>query len=275
MYNCDIIIPTYNHEQLTVNCLESIKKNTKNYRIIWVDNGSKNTKVAEETLENIDHIIIKLSSNQGFVKAVNSGLKLSDAPFVCLLNNDTLVSSRWLEKLIGALNKNTKLGIVGALTAPLPVLERKLWPPDITSTLQLKKDYDSHHNIRYIEDCQLHRAYFPEYKNLEDFNRRIEKQFPGQLGDTSFIAFLCAVIKREVIDKVGLLDINYDMGMYDDNDYDMAVKKAGWETKLLYDTCIEHFGHQTFRAINAAEKFDDNALRLKNLAYMKKKWGLE
>ena len=63
--------------------------------------------------------------------------------------------------------------------------------------------------------------------------------------------------------------------MYDDNDYDMAVKKAGWETKLLYDTCIEHFGHQTFRAINAAEKFDDNALRLKNLAYMKKKWGLE
>jgi len=274
---CDIIIPTYENEDFTVNCFESIKRCTEpgTYRIIWVDNGSKNTAKAEQALIGVDHIAVRLSKNIGFVGAVNRGLSISNSDYVCLLNNDTIVSTSWLEKLIAALKQNQKLGIVGALTAPLPILARELWPAGITNTLQLKKDYDSHHNIRYIEDCQLHRAYFPEYVNLEDFNRKIEVQFPGHLADTTFIAFLCAVIKREVINKVGLLDTNFEMGMYDDNDYDLSVKKAGWETKLLYDTCIMHFGHQTFRTLYATEHFDDNALRLRNHIYLKKKWGLK
>lgn len=273
---CDIIIPTYENEEFTVNCFESIKRCTKpgTYRIIWVDNGSKNFMRAEKILEGIDHIIVRLPKNVGFVNAVNRGITISNSDFVCLLNNDTLVSTCWLEKMIAALKQNPKLGIVGSLTAPLPVLARELWPKGITNILQLKKDYDSHHNIRYIEDMQLHRPFFPEYIDLEDFNRKIEAQFPGHLGGTTFVAFLCAVIKREVIDKVGLLDVNFEMGMYDDNDYDLAVKKAGWETKLLYDTCIMHFGHQTFRTLYATEHFDDNALRLRNHIYLKRKWGL-
>ena len=274
---CDIIVPTYEKEELTIACFESIKRCTTpgEYRIIWVDNASKDTRRIEQVLTGVNYISIRLQSNIGFVGAVNRGIVISNSDYVCLLNNDTIVSTRWLDKMIDALRKNHKLGIVGALTAPLPVLARELWPKEITDIRQLKKDYDSHHNIRYIEDMQMHRAYFPEYVNLEDFNRRIEEKFSGVLAGVSFVAFLCAVIKREVVDKVGLLDVNYAMGMYDDNDYDIAVKRAGWETKLLHDTCIEHFGHATFRHIHATEKFDDNALRLKNLAYMKKKWGLK
>jgi GT2 family glycosyltransferase len=272
---CDIIVPTYNNEALTIACFESIKKCTSDYRIIWVDNGSTDTATVEAVLEGVNYLAIKLPKNEGFVGAVNRGIAISNSDYVCLLNNDTIVSTGWLDKMIDALRKNQKLGIVGALTAPLPVLARELWPKGITSSLQLKKDYDSHHNIRYIEDMQMHRTHFPEYVNLEDFNRRIEEKFSGVLAGVSFVAFLCAVIKREVIEKVGLLDVNYAMGMYDDNDYDLAVKKAGWETKLLYDTCIMHFGHATFQHIHATENFDDNSLRLRNLAYMKRKWGLK
>ena len=260
---------------MTVACLESIKKNTRDFRIIWVDNGSKNRQKVQDALLNVNHIAILLPNNHGFVGATNLGIAVSNAPFVCFLNNDTIVSSRWLDKPIGALKKNPKLGIVGAITAPLPVLDRKLWPAGITSLTQLPKDYDSHHNIRYIEDCVEHKPIFPEYKNLEDFNLKIEKQFSGHLADTTFIAFLCSVLKRAVIDKVGFLDPNYAMGMYDDNDYNLAARKAGWQTKLLYDTCIEHLGHQTFRHLYATEHFDDNALRLKNHVYLKKKWGLK
>ena len=275
MDSCDIIIPTYENEELTVNCFESIKKNTWDYRIIWVDNGSKNRQKAHAALQGVNHIAILLPNNQGFVGATNLGIAVSNSPFVCFLNNDTLVSPRWMEKLIGTLNKNKKLGIIGAITAPLPVLDRKLWPANIKSLSELPKDYDSHHNVAYIEDTIEHRHIFPEYKNLEDFNLKIEKKFPGHLADTTFIAFLCAVLKREVIDKIGFLDPNYAMGMYDDNDYNIAVRRAGWDTKLLYDTCIEHLGHQTFRHIHATEHFDDNALRLKNHVYMKNKWGLK
>ena len=42
-FQCDIIIPTYNNEEHTVECLNSIKKYTSpiDYRVIWVDNASK------------------------------------------------------------------------------------------------------------------------------------------------------------------------------------------------------------------------------------------
>ena len=250
---CDIIIPTYENEDLTAACIESIKKNTKDFRILWVDNGSKGRQKVHASLQGVNHIAILLPTNQGFVGAVNLGIAVSNAPFVCLLNNDTLVSPRWLDKLTTALIKNPKLGIVGAITAP-PSVPRK---------------YDSHHCTSHIEDFAGKRI-FPEFTNLNAFNLAIEKKFSGVLADCAFVAFLCAVIKRKVIFNIGFLDPNYAMGMYDDNDYNLATRKAGWETKLLYDTCIKHYGRSTFKMIRP--DIVDGLLK-KNKAYMDKKWA--
>jgi|GEM_PF-1595361 len=259
---CDIIVPTYENEDLTIACFESIKRCTKpgTYRIIWVDNGSRNITKAKKALEGMDHIIIRLPQNLGFVGAVNRGLTISNSDFVCILNNDTVVSTRWLEKLIGAFMLDPTLGIVGPITAPPP--------PEFPT------NYDSHHNIRHIEDHACRRI-FPPYSDLENFNRNIEVQCNGILADCAFVAFLCAVIKREVISKVGLLDVNYACGMYDDNDYNLSTRKAGFKTKLLYSTCIYHRGRSTFNMVQEKENFDVKALLLKNHAYLKQKWGMK
>jgi hypothetical protein len=129
---CDIIIPTYENEDLTVDCLNSIKEYTKpgTYRVIWVDNASTSTARVEEAIADINHLSIKMPSNEGFVGAVNKGLENSNAECVCLLNNDTRVSSNWLEKLTTTLFKDTKLGIIGALTQA-----------------QKGPGVDSHHNL--------------------------------------------------------------------------------------------------------------------------------
>ena len=253
--DCDIIIPTYENEDLTVACFESIKKYTNNFRIIWVDNGSKGKQKVQASLQGVNHIAILLPTNQGFVGAVNLGIAVSNAPFVCLLNNDTLVSPRWLEKLIKSLKADPQLGIVGALTAPIPGDRR----------------FDSHHNVTWIKNSGKPLS-FPEYRNLEDFNLRIEKQFSGMLTSVDFVAFLCAVIKREVVSKVGFLDPNYAMGLWDDCDYNNSIKKAGYKVGLLLDTCIWHKGRSTF---DIAEKngLDINALLAKNRAYLDRKWG--
>lgn len=258
---CDIIIPTYENEDFTVACFESIKRCTKpgTYRIIWVDNGSKNFMRAEKVLEGIDHIIVRLPKNLGFVGAVNKGISISNSDFVCLLNNDTIVSTGWLEKLIGAFALDLKLGIVGALTSPPPA--------------HLPKNYDSHHNIRFIED-HAGRRIFPPFSELENFNRQIEVNFDKVLADCAFVAFLCAVIRRGVIDRIGLLDENYAMGMYDDNDYNLAARKAGYETKLLYSTCIHHWGRSTFNMVQKTENLDVKGLLNRNRRYLMEKWGL-
>ena len=254
---CDIIIPTYNNEDYTISCLESINKHTKpgSYRVIWVDNGSKNSNLIDKVISNMEHTSIKLPTNEGFVGAVNAGLKISNAPTVCLLNNDTEVSPRWLEKLISALYADEKMGIIGTLTGP-PAKKQK---------------YDSHHNISYQQRFR-EVPVFPEFTNFTDFNLKIEKQLPGVTGKVDFVAFLCACIKREVIDKVGHLDPNFAMGMWDDADYNRSAQKLGYKTELLLDTCIYHKGRATFSLVEREENLDIPALLKKNRAYLDKKW---
>lgn len=258
----DIIVPTYENEDLTIACFESIKRCTDPamYRLIWVDNASRDISKVEKALQGMSYVSVRLSKNLGFVGAVNEGIRLSNSDYICLLNNDTIVSTGWLDKLTAAFSLDSALGIIGAVTAPPPA--------------SMPKGYDSHHNIRFIED-HAGRRIFPPYEDLEGFNRKIETQFDGALRECAFVAFLCAVIKRAVIDKVGLLDVNYAMGMYDDNDYNLAARKAGFKAMLLYSTCIYHRGRSTFNMVEKTERLDVPALLRKNRQYLMRKWGLK
>jgi len=65
------------------------------------------------------------------------------------------------------------------------------------------------------------------------------------------------------------------MGLYDDNDYNIAARKFGYKTHLALDTCIYHRGRSTFQLIQKTEKLDINALLKRNLSYLNKKWGME
>jgi radical SAM superfamily enzyme YgiQ (UPF0313 family) len=119
----DIIIPTYENEQYTVNCINSIAASTTpgTYRIIWVDNGSVNDSNVRRAIRPLEHIEYKFPTNRGFVDAVNKGIELSDAPAVMLLNNDTLVFPGWLDNLISALYADDTIGIIGPLTGYKPL----------------------------------------------------------------------------------------------------------------------------------------------------------
>jgi radical SAM superfamily enzyme YgiQ (UPF0313 family)/GT2 family glycosyltransferase len=253
---CDIIIPTYENSDYTIKCIESIKKFTdpRTYRLIWVDNASKDTSAVEEVAKGIDYITIKLTKNEGFVGAINRGLLASTSPYVCLLNNDTEVTNNWLAKLLTILDNDKELGILGALTNENP-----------------GDGVDSHHSLK------LHSILIPDHLktlSLHEKNEYLEDQYSGRTTPISFVAFLCAVIKREVINKVGLLDINFAMGMYDDNDYNLMTRKAGYRCELAMDTLIYHRGRSTFSLLQKTQKFDVDALLKKNLIYLNTKHGM-
>ena len=249
---CDIIIPTYNNEDFTVDCINSIKEHTKpgTYRIIWVDNASTDTSKVEKVIADTNHKSIRMPSNEGFVGAVNKGLENSKAECVCLLNNDTRVSPNWLEKLTSTLYKDPKLGIIGALTNRNP-----------------EPGMDSHHSL------SLHNKLVPEnITDLLEVNKYLETHYLGRTTPISFVAFLCGVIKREIINKVGHLDPKYAMGLWDDNDYNMSVRAAGYKSELAIDTCIYHKGRGTFSVMQKAG-LDVNSLLKKNKAYLDSKWN--
>jgi radical SAM superfamily enzyme YgiQ (UPF0313 family) len=251
---CDIIVPTYNNEDFTLACFKSIKRYTRpgTYRIIWVDNGSKDTCKVEEILQDVTHIAIKLTKNEGFVGAVNKGLLASTASTICLLNNDTVVSPKWLYKLMLTLYKDKELGIIGPLT------KERTGP-----------------NVDSLNSLTLHPGIIPKklgLMSLLDTNKYLESHYRGKTVPISYVAFLCAVIKREVFDKVGFIDTNFEMGLYDDQDYCYAVHKLGYKTELALDTCIYHKGRSTFDLIQKEECLDVKSLLSKNLTYLNQKW---
>ncbi len=120
-----IIIPIYNKwKELTVPCLESIKKYTelKDIIIIVCDNASADVKpdkikTAGANLFGSKFYYHRNEQNKGFAVACNQGAEIAQqlgCEFLFFLNNDTLVTENWLEPLLQGILKEG-VGMVGPL----------------------------------------------------------------------------------------------------------------------------------------------------------------
>ena len=108
-----IITLNWNGIQDTIECMESLSKQTyTDYIIYLVDNGSDENNVAELKERYTKHPKIQLifnKKNLGFTKGNNEILKqilLEDYSYVVLLNNDTAQEATWLEELVKSVQEN-------------------------------------------------------------------------------------------------------------------------------------------------------------------------
>ena len=99
-----IIIPVYNQQELTKQCISAVRVNTTDCEIIVIDNGSTPP---------LDEAAIRNSSNLGFPVACNQGIRKATGDIIVLLNNDVIVTPSWSEKLTPWLNEYS---IVGPMT---------------------------------------------------------------------------------------------------------------------------------------------------------------
>src|SRR5262249_48161569 len=98
------------------NSLINIETKLK-YEIIFVDNNSSDcsTSYIEQNYRNKKIKIIKSEENLGFSRGNNLGVSYAEGEFIIFLNNDTRVSSKWLD----ALYKNIRKFNVGIVTSKL------------------------------------------------------------------------------------------------------------------------------------------------------------
>lgn len=66
--------------------------------------------------------------------------------------------------------------------------------------------------------------------------------------------FYCTLIFSEVIDKIGLFDTRYGNGCFDDNDYGMRGRLAGYVHYISAKSLVRHKAHQVFR-LNGLDPF--------------------
>lgn len=126
----DIIIPHIGlNADITakaIRCLESIERNSREgeYQVILVDDGTSDEawEPMAECLRQLNRrrtgsiALIRNRINQGFIKATNSGILFSTAPWVVLMNNDTEAVPDWLDKLRAPMDADGGIGMVGPLT---------------------------------------------------------------------------------------------------------------------------------------------------------------
>jgi len=240
-----IIVVTYNGLEHTRRCLESIYGASlhPDIEVIVVDNASTDGTVAylrQLGTEHEDLKVIYNDKNEGFARANNQGIALASGKYIVLLNNDTVVSSGWLPRLLRYL-QDPHVGLVGPLTNRVwneARLETSIETPDEMRSLALG----------------------------------LACERPNILTPVEMLAMYCTAGRKEVFDQVGPLDEQFGLGMFEDNDYALRVRKAGYRVGVAEDVFIFHFGQAGFNQLGEKrylELFEENRKKLEA------KWKLE
>jgi GT2 family glycosyltransferase/glycosyltransferase involved in cell wall biosynthesis len=241
-----IIIITYNNLTLTQMCLESVFRDTEypNFEVIVVDNASHDGTakwLAEQSAREPRLRVILNADNRGFSGANNQGLRMARGQFLCLLNNDTVVSRGWLSTLIGHLRGAPKAGMVG------PVSNM------VGNEAKIPVGYTA------IEDMPPWAA---------DYCRRHD----GQSMPMQMLGFFCVVLRREVFEKVGEMDEQFGVGYFEDTDYCFRVGRKGYELRCARDAFVHHWQGASFRLLG-----DDKHAHIyqQNQHLFESKWGAD
>jgi GT2 family glycosyltransferase/ubiquinone/menaquinone biosynthesis C-methylase UbiE len=212
-----IILLTYNGLPYTRKCIESIRTYTppNDYEIIVVDNGSTDG-TAQWLRAQSDLQVIYNKENAGFPKGCNQGMALAKGDTLLLLNNDTIVTPRWLDQLLACLYSDDRIGGVGPVT----------------------------NNAAYYTSLKV------PYRTLEEmitFAEQFNSSDPSKWEERLKLIGFCLLIKREVYEAVGDLDEQFSPGNFEDDDYCLRILQAGYRLMLCTDTFIHHEGSVSFR----------------------------
>lgn len=108
----ELVILDWDGGEALLDCLHSVDVQTqKPDRVIIVDNGSR-TPVVQRLPKNILHVplkIIRNETNLGFTGGINRAMKEVTAPYVAWLNNDAVLSEKWLERVLPAVAGEGKI----------------------------------------------------------------------------------------------------------------------------------------------------------------------
>ena len=213
MSKCDIVIPVWNQLEITKVCLKSICENTHiEYRLILIDNASdKETKDYLEAFNaeaGPEVTLIRNEKNLGALKALNQGMRLSNAEFVCLLNNDTEVTEGWLAEMLKVAEAREDIGAVN--------------PNSNTLGCKPKKG-----------------------QSLQSVAQEL-RPYSGKWSELGSSSGFCMLIKRKVIQQAGLFDEIYGMGYFEDADYSKRVQQLGYLCVCATAAYIYHHEKSSF-----------------------------
>jgi GT2 family glycosyltransferase/SAM-dependent methyltransferase len=236
-----ILVVTYNTREYLGPFFDSIRRNTSypSYEVVVVDNYSTDGSAEElrRYAEADPRIRVEcLQHNLGFAGGNNFAARIAKGEYLVLQNPDTIVTAGWLERLIGALRKDPTIGVVA--------------PVSNFSGNETKV------NTQYRSLSQMER-----------FAAERARKQRGQSIDIGVIPLFCGLISRKLWEEVGPLDDGFQVGMFEDDDFSVRVRKAGYRIVTAEDCFIHHFGNGSFSKLKSEESlriFEQNKKRFES-----------
>jgi len=230
----DVIVPVYGAPEALRPCLESVaaKTDLERHRVILVIDGPQ-----EEAVESIVRdfaaahatavTVLRNEQRLGFTGSVNRGMSASRSDVV-LLNSDTVVTPRWLEKLIDAAYASGDTGTVTPLS--------------------------NHATL-----CSVPRAFeenfIPSGFDIDSFAELVEKASAREYPLLPTGVGFCLYIRRALLDDIGLFDVeHFGLGYGEENDFCMRALAGGWLHVADDATFVYHAGSRSFGASREAQR---------------------
>jgi GT2 family glycosyltransferase/glycosyltransferase involved in cell wall biosynthesis len=239
-----VVVLCHNSLQFTKACLASLIEHSDypNLELVCVDNASTDDTPVYLADLGARHAFVKhvdSGTNLGFAGGNNLGIRAASGEIVVLLNNDTYVTRGWVRDLIRPLLRDETIGMTGPLS----------------------------NNIGNEQKIAI------AYSNMEEMaatSAVFTAQHRRRTYEVKALAFFCVAIRRDVIAKVGLLDEEYQLGFFEDDDYCARARKAGYRLAVCDDVFVHHHLSASFGQLGTPERA---ALMKRNRKLFESKWG--
>lgn len=237
-----IIILSFNHyDETTGQCLSTLAADPDflQWEVIVVDNASDPATQQKLTRDSqrYPHVtFIFNEKNLGFAAGNNVGIRKATGEVIVLLNSDAFPPAGMIARLLGHFDGNRSWGMLGPVT-----------------------------NAAGNEQLILTQSKAMEGKIAEGL--QYAHNGSADVLDAYRMDFFCVAIPRKVMDQIGLLDEDFGRGYYEDLDFSLRVKQAGYRLGVAEDAFVYHRGSSSFGKV--PREIKELMKRNKRLIYSK------
>ena len=241
-----IVILNYNTCHLLNTYLPSVVKHSKDCRIIFVDNASKDESV-KFVRENYPQIeVIQLEENFGFTGGYNRALKQINAKYYCLLNTDVEVTENWIQPIINLMESDETIAVC---------------QPKLLSFLEKNKFEYAGAAGGYLDKFGYPLCRGRVLKELETDNGQYDSP-----KDVFWATGACLLVRSSVYKELGGLDDRFFAHM-EEIDLCWRMQLSGWKVTVVPSSVVYHVGGGTLPATSPFKlflNFRNNRLMLSN-----------
>lgn len=213
-----VVIPVYNAPEDLKRCVESLERTARGlYELILVDNASGlPTRRYIAGLRGA--VKLRNTKNLGFAKAVNQGLKAASGRYLAVVNSDVAFYEGGLAGLADCLDRDPAAGACGPVTNRTVGVQRVVLAPKVEKDPRALGVFAQAMGLRFGRDAyEVHR-----------------------------LVGFCFMVRREAFESVGLLDERFGTGCFEDFDYSLRLRQAGWKLKVAKGVFVWHRHHASF-----------------------------